>query len=122
MLGVLAEAVVPRGDRFPVQLGIAVAGLAAALVMVGVLHGTSETTVAGALAVDGTGLFIQGTVLLLAIMSVLLVAERSVDVGSPIVASAAVVVGSPDRPPAQPGRPRPDRDLPAAACSPSPAC
>jgi NADH-quinone oxidoreductase subunit N len=41
-------------------------------------------------------LFIQGTILALAIMSTLLMAERSVDVGSPIVASAAAVVGSPD--------------------------
>ncbi|HEY3750911.1 MAG TPA: NADH-quinone oxidoreductase subunit NuoN, partial [Pseudonocardiaceae bacterium] len=48
-----------------------------------------------ALAIDAGGLFIQGSVLALAIMSVLLVGERSVDVGSPIVASAAVVVGSP---------------------------
>ena len=95
MLGVLAEALVPRAERYVAQMGITIGGLAAALVTVGLLHGTSETTVAGALAVDGTGLFIQGSVLALAIMSVLLISERSVDVGSAIVASAAVVVGSP---------------------------
>ncbi|MBN9618737.1 MAG: NADH-quinone oxidoreductase subunit NuoN, partial [Actinobacteria bacterium] len=50
----------------------------------------------GSLAVDKAGLFIQGTILVLAIMAALLVAERSVDVGSPIVASSAVTVGSAD--------------------------
>jgi NADH-quinone oxidoreductase subunit N len=58
------------------------------------LRGTSLTTVAGALAIDGTGLFLQGSILVLAILSVLLIAERSLD-RSPIVAQAAVVVGSP---------------------------
>ncbi len=95
LLGVIAEAVVPRSERFVAQLAITLAGLVGALVAVGLIHGTNETTVKGALAVDGTGLFIQGSILVLAIMSSLLVAERSVDVGSPIVASAAVVVGSP---------------------------
>jgi NADH-quinone oxidoreductase subunit N len=95
LAGVLVEALVPRAERFAVQVSIALAGLVAALVAVAVLHGTSETTVRGALAVDGVGLFIQGSILALAVMSVLLLAERSVDVGSAIVASAAVVVGSP---------------------------
>jgi NADH-quinone oxidoreductase subunit N len=95
LVGVLVEALVPRGERYAVQLGVSLAGLTAALVAVGLLHNTSETTVAGALAVDGAGLFIQGSVLVLSVMSVLLIAERSVDVGSAIVASAAVVVGSP---------------------------
>ncbi|MDT4947055.1 MAG: NADH-quinone oxidoreductase subunit [Pseudonocardiales bacterium] len=95
LVGVLAEAVVPRAERYTAQMAITLGGLAAAMVSVVMLHGTSETTVAGALAIDAGGLFIQGSVLALAIMSVLLVGERSVDVGSPIVASAAVVVGSP---------------------------
>ena len=42
-------------------------------------------------------------------------AERSVDVGSPIVASAAVVVGSPTDRRLAAQRPRADRGLPAAA-------
>jgi NADH-quinone oxidoreductase subunit N len=105
LLGVLAEAVVPRRERFPVQLGITLAGLVAAIVAVALLHGTSITTpspvgddpaFSGSLAVDQAGLFIQGTILALAVMAALLLAERSVDVGSPIVASAGVVVGSPD--------------------------
>ncbi len=94
MLGVLAEAVIPRAQRFSAQVAITLSALVAALVAVALLHGTSETTVAGALSIDGAGLFIQGSVLVLAVMSVLLIAERSIDLGSPIVASAAVVVGS----------------------------
>jgi NADH-quinone oxidoreductase subunit N len=94
LVGVLIEAALPRAERYAAQLVISLGGLVAAMVTVAVLHGTNETTVAGALAIDGTGLFIQGTIILLAIMAVLLVAERSVDVGSPIVASAAYVVGS----------------------------
>jgi NADH-quinone oxidoreductase subunit N len=95
LVGVLVEALVPRAERYAVQMGVTIAGLIAALVAVGLLHNTAETTVAGALAVDGAGLFIQGSVLVLSVMSVLLISERSVDVGSAIVASAAVVVGSP---------------------------
>src|SRR5207249_11810377 len=40
------------------------------------------------------GLFTHGSILILAVMSVLLISERAVE-GSPIVAQAAVVVGSP---------------------------
>ena len=93
-LGVLVEAFVPRDDRFAVQVPLTIASLLGALLAVFLLHGTSETTVGGALAVDGVGLFIQGTILLLAVPSVLLIAERAVE-GSPIVAEAALVVGSP---------------------------
>jgi NADH-quinone oxidoreductase subunit N len=104
LAGVIVEAVVPRRERFAVQLFVTVGGLIAALVDVAMLHGTEVTTpspagndplFAGSLAIDGTGLFIQGTILVLAIMAALLIGERSVD-SSPIVASAALVVGSPE--------------------------
>ncbi|MGH8963709.1 MAG: NADH-quinone oxidoreductase subunit NuoN [Jatrophihabitantaceae bacterium] len=103
LVGVLVEAAVPRRERFNAQVFTTLLGLLAALVSVALLHSTRVTTpspagndspFAGSLAIDGTGLFIQGTVLALAVMAALLIAERSVDVGSPIVASAAVVVGS----------------------------
>jgi NADH-quinone oxidoreductase subunit N len=106
LVGVLAEAVVPRTERFGVQVGVTLLGLVAAAVTTGVLHNKTLTTPSpakgadlffrGSLAVDKAGLFIQGTILVLAIMAALLLAERSVDVGSAIVASSAVVVGSPD--------------------------
>jgi NADH-quinone oxidoreductase subunit N len=103
LLGVLAEAAVPRRERFPVQVGITLAGLVGGVIAVAMLHGTSTTTPSpsgndlpfpGSLAVDQAGLFIQGTILVLAIMAALLLAERSVDVGSPIVAAAGAPVGS----------------------------
>lgn len=103
LVGVLIEAVVPRAERFNAQVGLTLAGLVASLVTVGVLHDTRVTTplptgndklFAGAIAVDGTTLFLQGTILVLAIMATLLIAERTVDGTSSIVGSAAAVVGS----------------------------
>src|SRR6185503_7320180 len=94
-VGVLIEALVPRAQRYVSQLTLTVATLAAALIAVIALHDRSETTVSGALAVDGASLFIQGTILVLAVLSVLLIADRGVEPGSAIVASAAVTVGSP---------------------------
>jgi NADH-quinone oxidoreductase subunit N len=94
-LGVLIEALAPRGQRYVSQLTVTVATLVAALIAVVALHDRSQTTVSGALAVDGATLFIQGTILVLAVLSVLLIADRGVEPGSAIVASAAVTVGSP---------------------------
>ena len=95
LLGVLAEAFVPVEARFTVQTAITGAGLVAAFIDVITLHGVHVLTASGAVSIDGVGLFIQGTVLIMAILSLLLVAERSVDIGSPIVAQASVVPGSP---------------------------
>jgi NADH-quinone oxidoreductase subunit N len=93
--GVLVEALVPRPARWGVQVVLAVGGLAAALVAVVLVAGESTTTAAGALAVDGPALFMEGTLLVLGILSVLLMAERSVDVGGgAFVAQAAVVAGT----------------------------
>ena len=93
--GVLVEALLPRSARWGAQVVLAVGGLAAALVAVVLLAGRSTTTAAGALAVDGPALFLQGTLLVLGILSVLLMAERSVDVGGgAFVAEAALVVGT----------------------------
>ena len=95
-VGVLIEAFVDQESRWAVQTGTAVLGLAGALVAVVVAAGTNELTAAGAIAIDGPGLFLQGTLLVLGIMSVLLMAERSVDVGGgAFVAQAAAVAGSP---------------------------
>jgi NADH-quinone oxidoreductase subunit N len=106
MLGVLVEALVPRSERFASQLVVTFAGLIGAGIDVAVEHNTKVTTptpgsgshvaFAGSLAVDSAGLFVQGTIIALAIVATLLLAERSADVASPIVASAATVVGSPE--------------------------
>ncbi|MEO6703455.1 MAG: proton-conducting transporter membrane subunit, partial [Jatrophihabitantaceae bacterium] len=94
-LGVLIEALVPREQRFTAQLSLTLLALLVALADVITLRGRSELTAANALSIDGVSLFLQGTILVLAAMSMLLVAERAVEPGSAIVASAAVVVGSP---------------------------
>ena len=94
-VGVLFEALVPRQHRFIAQTSLTLITLLVALVDVITLRGKSVTTASNALSIDGVSLFIQGTILVLAALSVLLMAERSVEPGSAIVASAAVVVGSP---------------------------
>ena len=95
MLGVLVEAFVPREQRYASQLIVTLGGLGASLVAVAVIRNESTLTAAGAISIDGFTLFIQGTILVMAILSVMLIAERSVDTGSAVVASAAVVIGSP---------------------------
>jgi NADH-quinone oxidoreductase subunit N len=93
-VGVLVEAFVPEQSRWAAQTVVALAGLIAALVAVAVVAGTSELTADSAVAVDGPALFLQGTLLVLGLMSMLLLAERSVDVGGgAFVAQAAVVAG-----------------------------
>ena len=100
--GVLVEAFVPRPRRRPVQLGLALAGLAVAFVLLIVVaatpslfsHGGPGHLVAmGAVGVDGPTLFIQGTILVLAFASVLLLAESG-QAGGHFVAQAAAVPGS----------------------------
>jgi NADH-quinone oxidoreductase subunit N len=94
-LGVLVEAFVPAESRWGAQVGVALVGLLAALVALVAVAGKSELTADSAIAVDGPALFLQGTLLVLGLMSTLLLAERSVDVGGgAFVAQAAVVAGS----------------------------
>ncbi len=95
MVGVLVEAFAPRELRYPLQVGLAIAGLVAALVDIVAIHSTHLVTAANALAVDGVTLFLQGTIVAMALPATLLIAERSVDTGSAVVAQAAVVAGSP---------------------------
>ncbi|WP_347343695.1 NADH-quinone oxidoreductase subunit NuoN [Jatrophihabitans telluris] len=92
--GVLVEAIVPQAQRFYTQVGLTALALAAAFIDVVAIRGHSVVTAGNALTIDSTALFIQGTILVLGLLSVLLLAERSVESGSAIVASAAVVVGS----------------------------
>jgi NADH-quinone oxidoreductase subunit N len=94
-VGVLVEAALPQAQRFNVQLGLTLAGLTAAFVDVIAIRGHSTVTVGGALSIDSFTLFVQGTILVLAAMSVLLTAERALETGGAIVAQAAVVIGSP---------------------------
>jgi proton-translocating NADH-quinone oxidoreductase chain N len=97
--GVLVEAFTPRPLRRGVQLVIALGSLLAAFVLTIVVstfsifdHGSpGHIAAAGAVAVDRPTLFIQGTILVLAFVSVLLIADTS---NSPFAAQAAAPPGS----------------------------
>lgn len=94
-LGVLLEAFVPRRGRHAAQLWLALAALVAALLAVVRIanDGRRVITADVALAVDGPALFLQGTLAVLGIISLLLIADRSLDKGA-FVAQAAITVGS----------------------------
>jgi NADH-quinone oxidoreductase subunit N len=78
--GVLIEAFLPRSVRRTAQLVVSLGGLAAAFVAVLLLADESRAVVTeGALAFDGPTLFMQGTILILALASFPLFAERMVD-------------------------------------------
>jgi NADH-quinone oxidoreductase subunit N len=100
--GVLVEAFVPRPWRRGVHLVITLGGLVVAFLLTVVIasktslfagHSPGRVAAMGAVAVDRPTLFIQGTILVLAFVSVLLIAESSHDV-SPFAAQAAAVPGS----------------------------
>ena len=94
-VGVLIEAFVPRDQRSRLQVALALGGCVAALIAVIVIQHKHVTTAAGAIAVDGPTLFLEGSLAVLGFISILLIAERRVDTaGSALVGSAAVAVGS----------------------------
>jgi NADH-quinone oxidoreductase subunit N len=93
-LGVLVEAAVPPRRRFPVQLTLSLVALIAALVAVIMAADTDEVTASGAIAVDGPGLFLQGTIIVLGLVALLLISERTVERGGAFVAQAAVTANT----------------------------
>ncbi|WP_199178293.1 NADH-quinone oxidoreductase subunit NuoN [Mycobacterium hubeiense] len=81
--GVLVEAFVPRNGRYRAQLTLALGGSVAAFVAVVLLardlgDAVGHSAVLGAVAVDAPALFLQGTILLVAILGILLIAERPI--------------------------------------------
>src|SRR4051812_30218557 len=95
-IGVLVEAFAPRQNRHAVQVALALVGTLGAFVSTLFLAGEREVTAAGALAIDGAGLFLQAVIAGLGALSILLYAERALDPArSAFVTSAAVPVGSP---------------------------
>ncbi len=74
--GVLVEAFLARRYRYRVQLMLTVGALIPALVAVIALAGTRQVAAGGAVAVDGPTLLLQGTVVLIGLLAVLLMAER----------------------------------------------
>jgi proton-translocating NADH-quinone oxidoreductase chain N len=100
VVGILVEAFAYRPLRYGIQVTLSLAALAAAFVwtiVVGatksIFHSGSPGHVAamGAVGVDRPTLFIQGTILVLAFVSVLLIADKS---NSPFIAQAAAPPGS----------------------------
>jgi NADH-quinone oxidoreductase subunit N len=77
LVGVLIEAFAPRRSRYVAQVGVTLLGLAASFVAVVLAADHKKaTTAAGAIVIDGPALFLQGTILVLAILAVLTMAER----------------------------------------------
>ncbi|HYH29414.1 MAG TPA: NADH-quinone oxidoreductase subunit NuoN, partial [Pseudonocardia sp.] len=91
-VGVLVEAFLPRHQRWPVQVALSVVALGGAGLALGLYAGTGPdgiTTLADALAVDRPTLFLWGALLALGLAGILLIADRSVEPGGAILASAA---------------------------------
>jgi NADH-quinone oxidoreductase subunit N len=100
VVGVLVEAFAPRHLRRAVHLVLALGSLAAAFILTIVVAATDSiyakgspghVAAMGAVAVDRPTLFIQGTVVVLAFVSVLLIGDTS---NSPFAAQAAATPGS----------------------------
>jgi NADH-quinone oxidoreductase subunit N len=96
-VGVLVEAFAPRSGRHGTQFVLSFAALAgslAAVVELAMSERAAELTADVALAIDGPTLFLQGTLAVLGIVVLLLLAERALEPGGPFVAQAAITVGS----------------------------
>ncbi|GAA4473975.1 NADH-quinone oxidoreductase subunit NuoN [Rhodococcus olei] len=79
VIGVLVESFVPPRMRYGSHLVLGLGGTAAAFVAVVLLRNDRGTAIGGAVVVDGPTLFLQGAILLVAFLSVLLIAERRLD-------------------------------------------
>jgi NADH-quinone oxidoreductase subunit N len=91
-VAVLVEAFLPRYQRWPAQVALSLGALGLAGLALGLYAGAepqSITTIGDAVAVDRPTLFLWGTLLALALGSVLLIADRSVEPGGAFIASAA---------------------------------
>jgi NADH-quinone oxidoreductase subunit N len=102
VVGVLVEAFAPRSSRRTAHLILSLGSLAAAFILTIVVATThslyakgspGHVAVEGAVAVDRPTLFIQGTIVILAFVSVLLIGDTS---HSPFAAQAAATPGSPE--------------------------
>ncbi|MDT7742760.1 MAG: NADH-quinone oxidoreductase subunit [Actinomycetota bacterium] len=99
-LSVLLEAFVTLARRAGAQLVLCLVAIVVALVLVIVraVSGTPATVVlAGSLSVDGVSLFLWGTLLALAIPSLLMIADRSVEAGGAFVADPEALAEAQDR-------------------------
>lgn len=97
VLGVLVEAFAPRRVRYGLQVAIALVGLVAAFVaVVLVADHPKATTLARAVVIDAPALFLQGTIVVLAVLAVLTIAERFAGAeGDAFTSQGASIPGSP---------------------------
>lgn len=97
VLSLLVEAFVPREWRRSVQLVLVFASLAAAFGAVVMARGTRHIAAMGSVAIDGPTLFMQGSILILAFIAALVMAERQVDpLGDAFAPRASALPGSQD--------------------------
>ncbi|HEU5357015.1 MAG TPA: NADH-quinone oxidoreductase subunit NuoN [Actinocrinis sp.] len=81
-VGVLVEAFAPRKARYGLQVGLTLVGLIAAFAAVIALRNEpSSIAASGAVAIDKTTLFLQGTILVISLIGVLVIAERRTEGG-----------------------------------------
>jgi len=94
-VAIVVEAALRNRPKTVIQLPLALASLLAALVVV-IETATSKRTVTagGAIAVDGPSLFLQGSILVLGIVALLLMGERTLERGGAFVAQAAVTANT----------------------------
>jgi NADH-quinone oxidoreductase subunit N len=99
-LSVLFEAFLPKSQRWAAQVVLTLLTLAAAgagLALYASAESTLEQgklTLAGTIAVDRPVIFLWGTLLLLSLGAVLLIADRSVEPGGAFVADASILPGA----------------------------
>lgn len=97
VISVLIEAFLPRSVRRPIQLTLVFTALIAALIAIISLHDDRAVVGQGALVVDGPGLIMQGTIVVIAILGALLMAERGLDPsGDAFAPRASALPGSED--------------------------
>lgn len=81
VVGMLVEAFVPRRIRYATQMTLALGGLVAALVadveVAESIPSSGRAAVLGAVAIDRPTLYLQGTVLLVAVLAVIFIGERA---------------------------------------------
>ncbi|HST80561.1 MAG TPA: NADH-quinone oxidoreductase subunit NuoN [Kineosporiaceae bacterium] len=98
LLAVLVEAFVTRSQRFIVQVVLSTVGIASALIFIVYLgtQGKSVTTANDAVVIDGPALFLQGTILVLALLAVLTMADETSPDSTAFTAQASTTPGSPE--------------------------
>ncbi len=97
VLSVLLEALLPQRARRNAQLVVVFVALVASFAAVIASRGAHEVVAMGSVAVDGPALFMQGTILVLAFIAALVMAERKVDpAGDGFAPRASALPGSED--------------------------